>query len=287
MFWGEIMIKVENMFFGYKKKEFIKDVSFSVEKGEIFGLLGPSGAGKSTIQKIILGLLKNYRGIVKVAGTEAKDHGMDYYEKIGVDFEYPTLYNHLTAEENLRFFSSLYKGKKRDPKELLREIGLGNEKIKVGQFSKGMKSRLNFVKAIIHEPSVLLLDEPTSGLDPNNAEIMRELILSEKKKGTAIILTTHNMNDVEKICDSIAFLVDGTIKTVDSPENFVKKRGEPTVEYLYVKDGEKIKAECYLKNLKDDKLFHSLIKENRICEIKTIERTLEDIFSEVTGRKLV
>lgn len=281
------MIKVENLFFGYDKEELIKDVSFFVGKGEVFGLLGPSGAGKSTIQKIILGLLKNYKGSVKVAGTEAKNPGIDYYEKIGVDFEYSTLYNNLTAEENLCFFSSLYKGEKRDIKELLKDIGLDKEKMKVGNFSKGMKSRLNFAKSIIHEPSILLLDEPTSGLDPNNAEIMRNLILAEKEKGTAIILTTHNMNDAKKLCDNIAFLVDGTIKMVDSPDNFMKRKGETIVKFTYTIDGEKKVEECYLKELRDNKLFHDLIMQNQICEIYTIEQTLEDVFAEVTGRRLV
>lgn len=113
------MIKIRNMTFSYTKKPFIQDCNFEVSKGEIFGFLGPSGAGKSTIQKILIGLLPNYQGSVLVNGEEAKNHSRDFYENIGVDFEYPSLYEKLTAKENIDFFASLYKRKTIPSMELL------------------------------------------------------------------------------------------------------------------------------------------------------------------------
>ena len=156
------MIKVENLYFGYTNEMFIKDISFEVNKGEILGFLGPSGAGKSTLQKILIGMLKNYTGSVWVNNTEVKCHDNRFYESIGIDFEFPTLYEKLTARQNLDFFASLYSQKKRECEALLDAVGLlADADKKVSEFSKGMKSRLNFIKSLIHDPDILFLDEPT------------------------------------------------------------------------------------------------------------------------------
>ncbi|MBM7687140.1 ABC-type multidrug transport system ATPase subunit [Defluviitalea raffinosedens] len=146
------MICVKNLRFGYINRLFIENMSFDVKKGEIFGFLGPSGAGKSTLQKILTGLLMNYQGSVKVNGIEVKNRNKSFYEDIGVDFEFPSLYEKLTARENLAFFASLYK-KSLDADELLKSVGLQQDADKrASDFSKGMKSRLNFIKALIHDP---------------------------------------------------------------------------------------------------------------------------------------
>ncbi|MDF2656460.1 MAG: ABC-type multidrug transport system, ATPase component [Bacillota bacterium] len=185
------MISVRNLKFSYTREAFIEEIHFEVKTGEIFGFLGPSGAGKSTLQKILTGLIKSYSGEVVVNGEEPRRHSKTFYEEIGVDFEFPSLYEKLTAKENLIFFSSLYQ-KHRDIGSLLDSVGLAQDADKkVADFSKGMKSRLNFIKALLHDPSLLFLDEPTSGLDPSNSRVMKDLILQEKNKGKTIILTTH------------------------------------------------------------------------------------------------
>ena len=206
------MIQVSHLSFSYTKNPFIQDMSFSVEEGEILGFLGPSGAGKSTLQKILLGLLPHYQGSAMVNGTECKHRGADFYESIGVDFEFSTLYEKLTAKENLQFFSSLYRRQVRAIPELLARVGLEHDADKrVSDCSKGMKSRLNFVKALLHDPRLLFLDEPTSGLDPANSRLMKDMILEEKRKGKTILLTTHNMLDAAELCDRVAFIVGGKI----------------------------------------------------------------------------
>ncbi|MBP0955898.1 MAG: ABC transporter ATP-binding protein [Oscillospiraceae bacterium] len=281
------MIKVNNLTFSYTKKSFIRDLSFSVFEGEIFGFLGPSGAGKSTLQKILLGMLPGYQGSAIVNGTECREHKSDFYESIGVDFEFSTMYDKLSAKENLLFFSSLYGRKSRSVDELLRMVGLENDTDKrVSDYSKGMKSRLNFIKALVHDPKLLFLDEPTSGLDPTNSRLMKDIILEEKKRGKTILLTTHNMQDAAELCDRVAFIVGGQIFALDSPHNLIMSKGAAKVSYTWNDNGEQT-ASCPLDRLSEDKLLNKLIAENRLLSIHSSEPTLNDIFIEITGRTLV
>lgn len=197
------MINVEKLCFSYSKHaSFISGMDFQVRSGEIFGFLGPSGAGKSTVQKILTGILKEYKGSVRILNTEVKSSKRDFYQHIGVDFEFPNLYGKFTALENLRFFSSLYDQRGYDLMELLERVGLKRDADKkVSEFSKGMKMQLSFIRAIAHMPKVIFLDEPTSGLDPANTRIIKDMILEQKNEGKSILLTTHNIHDAEELCD--------------------------------------------------------------------------------------
>lgn len=282
------MIDVKELYFSYShEKTFIKNMNFKVNKGEIFGFLGPSGAGKSTLQKILTGVLTTYSGSVVIDKLEVKHHDNSFYENIGVDFEFPSLYAKFTALENLRFFSSLYKKEIIEPLELLRMVGLENDaKKRVSDYSKGMKSRLNFVKALAHKPSILFLDEPTSGLDPSNARVMKDIILDQKAQGKTIILTTHNMHDAAELCDRVAFIVDGEIKALDSPHNLVMKKGGNMVKYSFLEGEEEIQRITKLNEISSDLILNRVIKENKLLSIHSSEPTLEDIFIEVTGRCL-
>lgn len=282
------MIQVKHLSFSYTKKPFIQDMNFSVSEGEIFGFLGPSGAGKSTLQKILLGMLPDYQGLAIVKGTECKKRGSDFYEFIGVDFEFSTMYEKLSAKENLLFFSSLYHHKQaRSIEELLRMVGLESDADKrVSDYSKGMKSRLNFIKALVHDPKLLFLDEPTSGLDPANSRLMKDMILAEKNRGKTILLTTHNMQDAAELCDRVAFIVGGQIFALDSPHHLIMSKGAAKVSYTWNDNGEQM-GSCPLSRLSEDKLLHELIAENRLQSIHSSEPTLNDIFMEITGRTLV
>ncbi len=281
------MIQVKDLFFSYTKKPFISDMNFEVREGEIFGFLGPSGAGKSTLQKILLGMLPGYQGSAMVDGIECKAHPQDFFESIGVDFEYSTMYEKLSARENLEFFSSLYSKKKRSIEELFSQVGLENDADKrVSDYSKGMKSRLNFIKALVHDPKYLFLDEPTSGLDPTNNRMMKDMILREKKNGKTILLTTHNMQDATELCDRVAFIVGGQIYALDSPHNLIMSKGAAKLTYTWLEDGERI-ASCDLSKVSEDIRLKELITANRIQSIHSSEPTLNDIFMEITGRTLV
>lgn len=281
------MIKVQDLSFSYSKAPFMKDINFEVKEGEILGFLGPSGAGKSTLQKILIGMIPSYQGSASINGMECKKANKKFYKEIGVDFEYPTLYEKLSGMENLKFFRSLYQKECRDLYELFQAVGLERDKDKlVSAYSKGMKSRLNFIKALIHNPSILFLDEPTSGLDPTSSRIMKQLILEEKKKGTTIIITTHNMQDATELCDQVAFIVDGRIKALDTPHNLIMKKGATRLVYTYQQDGERL-GECSIHESSSDALLQRLIATNRLTSIHSTEPNLNDIFIEVTGRTLL
>lgn len=280
------MIRVDNLSFSYSKIKFIENINFEVSKGEIFGFLGPSGAGKSTLQKILTGLIKTYRGNSIINGVESKNYSNNFYENIGVDFEFPSLYEKLTGRQNLQFFGSLYSKKLRDIDKLLEMVGLQNDgDKKVSDYSKGMKSRLNFIKALQHNPDILFLDEPTSGLDPNNSKDMKNIILEEKAKGKTIILTTHNMVDATELCDRVAFIVDGKLKALDAPHKLIMSKGATKIKYTYI-EGEEQTRECLLRKTNEDKKLQELLSKNKIISIHSSEPTLNDIFMDITGRVL-
>lgn len=281
------MIKVENLTFSYTKQPFITDMNFSVSDGEIFGFLGPSGAGKSTLQKVLIGMLTTYQGSAMVNGIECKTRTKDFYENIGVDFEFSTMYDKLTAKQNLQFFSSLYEKKSRSIETLLEMVGLEQDADKrVSDYSKGMKARLNFIKALLHDPLLLCLDEPTSGLDPTNSRMMKDMILAEKAKGKTILLTTHNMQDATELCDRVAFIVGGKICAIDSPHNLIMSKGAVTVNYTWLDNGEH-SSSCSINSLSADKQLAELIANNRLQSIHSSEPTLNDIFMDITGRTLL
>ena len=283
------VIDVQDVYLKYRasKQDTIRGISFDVREGEIFGFLGPSGAGKSTMQKILTGTLRDYRGSVRIFDTEMKYRTRDYYEHIGVDFEFPNFYGKFTALENLQYFASLYSGRTVNPLELLEKVGLHlDADKKVSSYSKGMKMRLGFIRALLHNPQLLFLDEPTSGLDPANARILKDMILEQKKLGKTIILTTHNMHDAEELCDRVAFIAAGTVKAVDSPHALRKSNADTQVEYSYLADGKEQQNVCRLSKLACATDFQSALKEGALTSIHSKEQTLEDVFISLTGRGL-
>lgn len=284
------MISVENLFYQYPKndKDTLKNVHFEVKKGEVFGFLGPSGAGKSTLQKILTGTLTGYRGKVSVMDHSLRHLGEDYYEKIGVDFEFPNFYGKFTALENLTYFSSLYRRKTLDPRPFLEQMNLLEDAKKpVNRFSKGMKTRLGFIRCLLHDPDLLFLDEPTSGLDPSNARILKDMVKELQKDGKTIILTTHNMHDAEELCDRVAFIVDGEIRALDTPAAFRHSSEKNLVTCTFFNQ-EKIEEDYQvpLDELHTDQHFLRLLTEKRITRIHSRETNLEDIFLSLTGRRL-
>jgi fluoroquinolone transport system ATP-binding protein len=283
------MIEVQNLHFVYAgtTQPAIKRISFAIEQGEIFGLLGPSGAGKSTTQKILIGLLKDYQGMVHVLGRNLKTWHSEYYEQIGVSFELPNHYLKLTALENLRYFQSLYSGSTEAPQQVLEMVDLAEDGDKrVSHFSKGMRIRLNVARALLNKPKVLFLDEPTSGLDPVNAQRIKELIQRKKAEGTTIFLTTHNMNIAEELCDRVAFMIDGEIKLIDTPRNLKLKYGKRLVRVEYGFNGTRKSQEFPLDGLGDNAGFLTVLQKETVQTIHTQETTLDNIFIEVTGRSL-
>jgi fluoroquinolone transport system ATP-binding protein len=258
-----------------------------VPAGEIFGFLGPSGAGKSTTQRILVGLLRGYQGSVTVLGHDLRQSGPNFCERIGVGFEAPTLYLKLTARENLDAFRALYSGATDDPAELLEQVGLGHDAdLRVSAYSKGMKVRLGFARALLPRPDVLFLDEPTAGLDPVNARTVKDLIRARRAAGATVFLTTHDMSVADELCDRVAFIVDGAIRCIESPRSLKLRYGKRRVRAEVTSDGEVERFEFELDGLGQNADFLRLIRDRKVETLHTLETTLEQVFIELTGRAL-
>ena len=284
-----MMIQVENLSYTYPgtEKEVLKNISFQIREGEIFGFLGPSGAGKSTTQKVLNGLLRGFSGRVFINGSDLANMERTFYEKIGVAFEFPNLYLKLTALENLQLFASFFKSPTRDPDELLKMVHLeGDRNTRVEAFSKGMKMRLSFIRALLNRPELLFLDEPTAGLDPGNARIMKDIILDLQKEGVTIFLTTHHMDDAGELCNRLAFMVEGTLPVIDSTQELRMKHGKKTVRVEYRDQGQAYTDDFSMDQLGYNPVFSDILQKHEILTIHTQEASLEDIFIRVTGQQL-
>lgn len=283
------MLQVEHLSFQYPGSagDTLQNLSFAIAKGEIFGFLGPSGSGKSTTQKILYKLLTGYRGDILFENKPLYQWGREFYERIGVSFELPNHYIKLTAEENLRFFGSFYKKPADNIPYWLERLDLAQDANKlVSDFSKGMKMRLNFARALLHDPDVLFLDEPTSGLDPINGNKIKQIIRELREQGKTIFITTHNMFDADQLCDRVALLHQGTIKALDTPANLKLQYGEKSVR-ITTNGGVKQEQIFPMENLGQNADFRALLDANQIATIHSREATLEEVFIKVTGEQLV
>lgn len=281
------MIVVKNLCFAYgKEKQVLHGLNFSVDDGEIFGFLGPNGSGKSTTQKILTGILKGFNGTVDLFGQEIRElHTQEFFQKIGVLFEFPYLYTNLSALDNLNYFASFYpKEQRRNAEELLDELEFKKDFLKkpVSSYSKGMRQRVSMARALISNPKLLFLDEPTSGLDPAGAVLFRKIIEKERKKGTTIFLTTHNMLDADLLCDRVAFISNGNIVALDTPRNLKEKNSNHSVIIDYLYQGERRAQTIEAPELKAGIPF----VYDELLSVHSQEPTLEDMFIQYTGRGL-
>ncbi|MEE3368116.1 MAG: ABC transporter ATP-binding protein [Planctomycetota bacterium] len=287
------MIRVEDLTYTYPSgsSPAVRELSFDVEQGEVFGFLGPSGAGKTTTQNILIGLIQGWRGEVQVLDRPLAEWGVDLYRSIGVSFEAPNHYLKLSARENLEYFRSLYDGNTDKVEDVLSIVGL-EEHIdkKVAEFSKGMKGRLNFSRSLLHRPQLWFLDEPTVGLDPVNSVRIREIIKQRKELGVTTVVTTHDMTTAEVVCDRVAFIIDGQIAAIDSPAALRRRYGTREVEVRWeATDGEGAGhgAERFsLDGLAENPAFLAALRRDGLTTIHSLEATLEDVFVQVTGRSL-
>jgi len=282
-------IVVEDLRFRYPgaAADTLRGLSFAIADGEIFGFLGPSGAGKSTTQRVLLKLLRGFAGRVGVLGRDLSAWRHDLYERIGVSFELPNHYLKLTARENLEFFRALYNRPSEDPGTILAAVGLREDADKrVAEYSKGMRMRLNLARALMHKPELLFLDEPTAGLDPVHAMAVRDLILAERARGRTVFLTTHDMVLVDAVCDRVGFIVDGELKSVDTPRALKLRHGSREV-VVEVKAGDALERKGFpLDGIGANAEFLALLREGDIQTIHSQETTLDRVFAIVTGASL-
>jgi len=263
----------------------IKDVSFNVKRGEIFGLLGPSGSGKTTTIKILTGELGQTAGLVTVLGVDSKRFGTsDFKSKIGILSDNSSLYERLTVYDNLKLFCKLYNAPLKQIDVTLREVNLHDASSKtVSKLSKGMKQRVLLAKALMHNPDLVFLDEPTSALDPGNMSHIHRGLQKLNEAGTTIFLSTHNMEEATALCDRVAFLNNGKLQELDSPDALRYKYSTHAF-HVETFTGERLVIENEPENANRIK---ELIANGNVKAMHTDNPTLGQIFLKVTGKELV
>ena len=223
----------------FNNKDAVKDISFKVNKNEIIGILGPNGCGKTTTIGMILGLLKPSNGKVLINGIEIEKKRVDLLNHLNFISPYIELPKKLTVKQNLEVYGRLY-----DVKNLKKEIEKLIEKLRLseiinkltGELSSGQKNRVSLAKSIINNPTVLLLDEPTASLDPETGDFVRSFLESYQKENKAsILLASHNMSEVERLCSSVLMMNKGSIVDSGKPEQLIKKHGRKNMEEVFLK----------------------------------------------------
>ncbi len=290
------MLKVENLYKSFGKKPALEDVSFSIEKGEIYGLLGHNGAGKSTSLGIILGMVAPDRGVAMIDGISVQQERAKALRKVGAIFEAPAFYDYLSGWENLRLLVG-YSGefKKDDANKVVEKVGL-SERIhsKVRTYSHGMRQRLALAQALLPEPELLLLDEPTDGLDPEGIKWFRDFILElREKNGMTVLFNSHLLGEVEIMCDKVAILkkgrrvFEGTVEGLDEGAPIYRIDALP--EYLVKAVIKEIGGESLGKlryqipiGFEASKIVEELIKRGaKVNEFTHVKRSLEDLYMDI------
>jgi ABC-2 type transport system ATP-binding protein len=306
----EHAVKVQNLTKHYEDVTAVDHISFEVKKGEIFGFLGPNGAGKTTTIRILTGLIKPDEGTASVAGFNVLKNPIEAKQRIGVVPEVSNAYIDLSAWDNLMLIGKLYGVPKQKLQEnaarLLKEFGLYEVKDKlVRAFSKGMKQRLLLCMALVNDPEVLFLDEPTSGLDVESAMLLREKITQYNMEGKTVFLSTHNMEEANRLCHRIAIINHGQIAAIDTPENLRAKSME--LQYVEVVFNKPVNLQGFSDNpnitkalLAGNKVriytanpsaviefLADLAKQNslRILSLNTMMPSLEDVFLKLIREK--
>lgn len=290
---------VENLRKKIGKKEIIKDISFQLHRGEVFGFLGPNGAGKTTTIRMLVGLIKATSGRITICGHDLKSDFSNAIKNIGCIVENPELYPYLTGLENLHYFWRMVPGL---PKERIDEVvelvGLQNRiGDRVSTYSLGMRQRLGIAQALLGKPNVLILDEPTNGLDPVGIREMREFIrFLAEKEGLSVLVSSHLLSEIQLMCDRVAIISKGAILKVDTVEHLLAEKERVIWRLDPFEKGKAIlAAETTLLTDYDDRIVTYNEEESipdwneklvgagvKVREIQTKLPTLEDLFIELT-----
>lgn len=233
------VVSAKNLSKYYGSLRAVDDIDFTISEGECFGFLGPNGAGKTTVMRIIYCFMPPTSGTVEVFGMDVNKDAGAIKSKIGVMPQEDNLDPDLSVFENLivyaRYFDILKKDSAPAAHQLLEFVGLeGKKDAKIGDLSGGMKRRLLLARALINSPSLLILDEPTTGLDPHSRRSVWDKLNHLKQKNTTLILTTHYMEEAERLCDRVAIMDSGRITAIDSPKNLMEMHGG-NLEHVYLK----------------------------------------------------
>jgi ABC-2 type transport system ATP-binding protein len=303
---GNPIIQVESLAKRYGDVEAVRGVSFSVEEGEVFGLLGPNGAGKTSTVEILEGLRDLDSGQVSVCGLDPQRDSQALKHEIGAALQFTSLPDKLRVMEALRLFASFYK-RRRNPQELLKRFGLEEKRNAFySQLSGGQKQRLALAMALVNDPKVLFFDEPTAGLDPQVRREIYDIIEELKHEKKTIVMTTHYIEEAERLCDRVAIVDHGKVVALGTPRELKTRSGGTTrIEVRLAKpepDGalKKLEGVADARELDGAYVLHShrppktivdLVKHleaegNELVSLEIASPSLEDVFIEMTGRRL-
>lgn len=248
------ILEVKDLEKSYGGKKVVKGISFSVKRGEVFGILGPNGAGKTTTLEMIEALRSIDSGTVILDGLDVSTNAQKVRQIIGVQPQSPAFFDKTKLTELLEMFAAAY-GEKVNPKKFLAEVNLQDKaKSYVEQLSGGQKQRFSIAAALVHNPKVFFMDEPTTGLDPQARRNLWELVQQIQKRGITVILTTHYMEEAELLCDRVAIMDNGNIIAIDSPKNLIKHllaKGFKKQQHVEQANLEDVFIDLTGKNLKD------------------------------------
>lgn len=259
------ILKCDNLKKQVKEKVIVENISFSMDKGDVVGLIGPNGAGKTTIIKLILGLIKITEGKVSINGYDIEKDFIKAIEKVGAIVETPDLYMYLSGYDNLKITANNYKNiSKERINEVVKLVGLENRiKDKVSTYSLGMRQRLGIAEAIINSPELLILDEPTNGLDVDGIIEMRNLITKLSEQGIAILISSHNLTEIDNLCNRIIAIKSGKIITDDKIESFTAFSTEDTyiLELNHINNLEQVIQDHKFEKVEENKIRLYIVKE--------------------------
>jgi len=280
-------IVVDDVRFAYGRHEAVRGISFSVARGEVLGFLGPNGAGKSTTIKMLIGQYRPSSGRICVLGHDVVREREAVQSRLGVVFEEKNLYSAMSGIENLRFFADLHGVRDLDSQALLERVGLATRgRDRVSDYSKGMRQRLMIARALVNDPDVLVLDEPSDGLDPVSAQAIRAVIQAQAARGTAVLLTTHDMWEADALADRVAFINDGRIFALDTPEQLKLAHGSRSVRVRLRIDGAVVERTVAMDGPGSAEALAEASRGGELLTVHTEEATLEDVFVTMTGRGL-
>ena len=279
-----LAIEVENLSRAFNSLRAVDNISFSVEAGEIFGFLGHNGAGKTTTIRMLSGRLLPSSGRGRVAGCDIVAEQQRLKPLIGVVSEHQNLYERMSGRENLELAARLYNQDTQRIDEVLKQVDLlDRAKDKVQNYSNGMKQRLVIARSILHRPQIVFLDEPTRGLDPVVGREIRQLIVDMSKEGVTIFLTTHYMEEADQLCDRVAFLSEGRIVALDTPDKLNTAHGKNQVN-VTLANGEALSLD--LDDPNAGRELQQLMSSGDVRTLHSAEATLEEVFIQLAGRRL-
>lgn len=280
-------VSIEEVRFSYGDHLALAGISLQIQPGEIVGLLGPNGAGKSTTVKLLTGQLEPNQGQIQILGCNVPQQRDLIQPQIGVTFEQQNLYEDMTPAENLTFFASLFGIPHFDVSALLARVGLANRAAtRVSALSKGLRQRVMIARSLVSQPKLLLLDEPTSGLDPVSSRTIKQIIREEAARGAAILLTTHDMQVADELSDRVAFLNEGQILAIDTPEQLKVAHGGRSLRIRSRCDDEVLETVIPLDDSGADQRIKEGLANGNILTVHTDEASLEDVFVTLAGRGL-